>query len=85
MRSQRRLGGRDVSKVLPAKVRKARSFLFSHHKRGFGISPHRFAATSEELGVSFRELLRFIAILQSRGQGQSVFRMEALRNLAQSK
>lgn len=73
------------AKVLPAESRKARSFLYSHHKRGFGIPPQRFAAAAKELGVSFRELLRFIAILQSRGQGQSVFRMEALRNLAQGK
>jgi hypothetical protein len=62
--------------------RKARSFLFSHHKRGFGIPPHRFAAASKELGVSFRELLRFISILYARGQGTGSFRMEALRNLA---
>lgn len=74
-----------ATKVLPAEIRKARSFLFSHHKRGFGIAPHHFAGAAKELGVSFRELLRFIAILQSRGQGTGVFRMEALRNLAQAK
>lgn len=74
-----------MSKVLPAEARKARSYLYSHHKRGFGIPPARFAAAAKELGVSFRELMRFIAILQSRGQGAGAFRMEALRNLAQGK
>lgn len=72
-----------MAKVLPAEKRKARSFLYSHHKRGFGIPPARFAAASKELGVSFRELLRFIAILYARGQGTGSFRMEALRNIAQ--
>jgi hypothetical protein len=69
-------------KVSPAERRKARSFLYSHHKRGFGIAPHRFAGAAKELGVSFRELLRFISILYARGQGTGSFRMEALRNLA---
>jgi hypothetical protein len=71
-----------VTKVSPAERRKARSFLYSHHKRGFGIPPHKFAAASKELGVSFRELMRFISILYARGQGSGSFRMEALRNLA---
>lgn len=71
--------------VLPAEARKARSFLYSHHKRGFGIPPHKFAAASKELNVSFRELLRFISILYARGQQGGAFRMEALRNLAQGK
>lgn len=74
-----------MSIILPAEVRKARSFLFSHHKRGFGIPPHRFAAAAKELSVSFRELLRFIAVLQSRGQGGSAFRIEAIRNIAAGK
>ena len=71
-------------KVLPAQKRKARSFLFAHHRNGFGIPPEKFAAASTELGVSFRELLRFISILYARGQGTDAFRMEALRNIAQS-
>lgn len=74
-----------MAKALPAEIRKARSFLFSHHKRGFGIPPAHFASASKELGVSFRELLRFISIIYSRGQGGGVFRMEELRNLAQAK
>lgn len=68
--------------VTPAETRKARSFLYAHHKRGFGIPPKRFAAASRELGVSFRELLRFISILMSRGQGQQSLRMENLRKIA---
>lgn len=72
-------------KVLPAQKRKARSFLFSHHKHGFGIPPEKFAAASNELGVSFRELLRFISILYARGQGTDAFRMETLRNIAHVK
>jgi hypothetical protein len=72
-------------KATNPEIRKARSFLFSHHKNGFGISPRRFANTSKELGVSFRELMRFISILYARGQGTGAFRMEALRNLAQGK
>lgn len=74
-----------MSKATPPEIRKARSFLFSHHKRGFGISPRRFANTSKELGVSFRELMRFISILYARGQGTGAFRQEAIRNLAQGK
>lgn len=73
-----------MAAVVPAEVRKARSFLFSHHKRGFGIPPHKFAAASKELNVSFRELLRFISILYARGTQGGAFRMEELRNIAQS-
>lgn len=69
--------------VTPAEVRKARSFLFSHHKHGFGIPPRKFASAARELSVSFRELLRFIAILKSRGQGKGAFRMENLRAITQ--
>jgi hypothetical protein len=66
----------------PPEIRKARSFLYAHHKRGFGISPRKFANSSKELGVSFRELMRFISILYARGQGTGSFRQEAIRNLA---
>lgn len=68
--------------VSTAEIQKARSFLFSHHKHGFGIPPARFAASAKELSVSFRELLKFISILYSRGQGQGAFRMENLRQIA---
>lgn len=66
-----------------AEVKKARSFLYAHHKRGFRIPPKKFAGAARELGVSFRELMRFIAILMSRGQGGAAFRMENLRALTQ--
>ncbi len=68
--------------VSTAESQKARSFLYAHHKRGFGIPPARFASSARELGVSFRELLRFISILYSRGQGSGAFRMENLRQIA---
>lgn len=73
---------KSLVKVLPAEIRKARSFLYSHHKRGFGIPPHKFAGAAKELGVSFRELMRFISILYAQGQGAGTFRMEQLRELA---
>lgn len=68
--------------VTPAEVRKARSFLYAHHRRAFGISPRLFAGAARELGVSFRELLKFIALLYARGTQAGVFRMENLRNIA---
>lgn len=71
-----------MSKPSPPEIRKARSFLYSQHKHGFGIKPHKFAASAKELGVNFRELLRFISILQMRGQGQSINRREELRKIA---
>lgn len=74
-----------MAAALPAETRKARSFLYSHHKHGFGIPPHKFASAAKELNVSFRELLRFISILYARGQQGGAFRMEALRALAQAK
>lgn len=71
-----------MAAVTSAEVQKARSFLFSHHKHGFGIPPARFAGSARELGVSFRELMHFISILYSRGQGGEAFRMENLRQIA---
>lgn len=68
--------------VKPAEARKARAFLYAHHKRGFRMSPRKFAAASNELGVGFRELMRFISILMARGQQGGKFRMENLRKLA---
>jgi hypothetical protein len=68
--------------VVPAEVRKARSFLFAQHKHGFGMPPRKFAAAAKELNVSFRELLKFISVLQMRGQGQDSIRTEELRKIA---
>lgn len=68
--------------VSNAEVRKARSFLYSHHSRGFRISPRAFAAASRELGVGFRELLRFIGLLYSRGQQGQVIRLQTLREIS---
>jgi hypothetical protein len=68
--------------ITTAEVQKARAFLYGQHKRGFSIPPRKFAQAAKEQNVSFRELLRFIAILQSRGQGQQAFRMENLSNIS---
>lgn len=72
------------SAPLPAEVRKARSFLFSHHKRGFRISPRQFASAAREQNVSFRELMHFISLLYARGQGLSTFRQSAIQQIAAS-
>lgn len=69
----------------PAEARKARAFLYAHSKSGFHIPPKRFASAAKELNVGFRELLRFISQLSTGGQNESVFRIEALRNLKESK
>ena len=71
-----------MSQPLPAEVRKARSFLYSQHKHGFGMQPRKFAASAKELNLSFRELLKFIANLQAGGQGQDAQRQENIRNIA---
>lgn len=68
--------------VSPAETRKARSFLYSHHKRGFRIPPRKFAASANELGVGFRELIKFISLQYARGQGQSLNRQENIRQIA---
>lgn len=68
--------------ISSAEVQKARSFLYSHHKKGFRIPPKAFAAAAKELGIGFRELLRWIAKLYARGQLQSSFRQQAIQRLA---
>ena len=69
--------------VSPAEARKARAFLYSHHKHGFHIPPRKFAAAAKESDTGFRELLKFIGQLSMGGQGESTFRVEALRNLTE--
>lgn len=69
----------------PAEARKARAFLYSHHKHGFHIKPKKFASAAKELNTGFRELLRFIGQLSTGGQNESVFRVEALRNMTEKK
>jgi hypothetical protein len=71
-----------MANVTPPEIRKARSFLFAQHKHGFRVPPRKFAAAAKELGVSFRELLRFISILQMRGQGAAAIRRENVRKIA---
>lgn len=60
----------------------ARAYLYSRHSKGLGIQPKKFAAASKELGVGFRELLRFIGQLYARGQQQSTFRQDQIRRMA---
>lgn len=68
--------------VSNAEVQKARAFLYSQHQKGFRIPPKQFAAAAKELGMGFRELLRWIAQLYARGQMQSGFRRAAIERLA---
>jgi len=58
----------------PKEVQAARAYLYSRHKLGFRISPRKFAAAAKELGVGFRELMRFIMRLYAKGQHGSEFR-----------
>ncbi len=71
-----------MTAVSNAEARKARSFLYSHSKTGFGIPPRRFAASAKELNVGFRELLRFIGRRYMGGQGASAARTEAVERAA---
>ena len=59
----------------------ARAYLFSRHKKGFRIPPKQFAGAAKELGIGFRELLRFIAQLYSGGQNRSAFREAAITKM----
>lgn len=71
-----------MSKASPAETRAARGFLRTHAKARSGeIPPRKFAAASKELGVGFRDLLKFISRLYAGGQGESAFRMERVREL----
>lgn len=66
----------------PAEVRAARGFLRTNAKARSGeISPRKFANASKELGVGFRELLRFISRLYSGGQNEGAFRLDRIREL----
>jgi hypothetical protein len=71
-----------MAKPSPAETRAAKGFLRTHAKARSGeIPPRKFAAASKELGVGFRDLLRFIARLYSGGQGEGAFRMDRVREL----
>lgn len=71
-----------MSDVSNREVQAARAYLYSRHSKGLGIQPKKFAAASKELGVGFRELLKFIGRLSARGQQQSTFRQEEIRRTA---
>lgn len=57
-----------------ATSQQARSYLFQRHPNGFGISPGKFAAASNESGQSFDSLIHFISRLYAGGAQQSLFR-----------
>lgn len=59
-----------------ATPQQARSYLYQRHPNGFGISPAKFAAASNETGSSFDHLIRFISRLYAGGSQQSLFRGE---------
>lgn len=57
-------------------AQQARAFLYSRHPSGFGIDPQKFASSSEELGMPFDQLLRFISRMYAGGQNQELFRQQ---------
>lgn len=71
-----------MSETSSKEVQAARAYLYSRHGKGLGIQPKKFAAASKELGVGFRDLLRFIGRQYARGQQQSTFRQEDIRRQA---
>ena len=66
------------------KVREARGFLRSKLRAGTGdISPQAFANASEETGLSFSGVAALLARIYSGGQGEDLYREQALEeNLA---
>jgi hypothetical protein len=52
------------------KVRQARAFLQQRGIRTADMSPRQFAGAAGQLGKSFRDTLRMVAVLQMAGQGQ---------------
>lgn len=59
-------------------VQAARKYLYSRHPNGFGISPQKFAAASDETGQSFDDLIHFISRLYAGGAQTSTFRQDDL-------
>lgn len=55
--------------VLPKDVRAARGFLQQRGVRTSDISPRHFAASAKELGKSFTDTLKYLALLLSGGSG----------------
>lgn len=59
-----------MSAVTPEEIRQARAYLQKQGVRSGDISPRKFAASSKEMGKSFRDTLNFLARLLSGGQNQ---------------
>lgn len=55
--------------ILPAEVRQARAFLQQAGVHTSDIAPRHFVAVSHEMKKSFRETLRYLALLLSGGSG----------------
>lgn len=52
-----------------AEIQQARAFLHARGVRTSDISPRHFVAVSHELGKSFSETLKYLALLLSGGSG----------------
>jgi hypothetical protein len=65
-----------------ATPQQARAYLFSRHKTGFGINPHKFAAAANETGSSFDHLISYISRLYAGGAQQSQFRAQEIADAA---
>lgn len=61
----------------------ARAYLYKRHKHGFRIPPAKLAASAHELGTNFHGLMRFISLMYSRGQNQSLTRQSEIQQIAQ--
>lgn len=59
-----------MSAVTPEEIRQARAYLNKQGITTSQIPPRKFAASSKEMGKSFRETLNFLARLLSGGQNQ---------------
>lgn len=74
------MSGKGHKKATP---QAARSFLFQKHSNGFGISPTKFAASANETGSSFDDLIKSIARLYMGGQGTQYFRQQDISAASQ--
>jgi hypothetical protein len=68
-----------VANPKPSEVRQARAYLQKQGIRSGDISPLKLAASAKEMKKSYRETLRFVAVLLSGGSGMGPSRI-ASRN-----
>jgi len=67
----------------PAEVRAARAYLRKRDITTKEVPPRKFANASKELDKSFGETLRYLMVLRSGGQNQSLERRENIRQEAE--